>query len=366
MLSLFGFGKRRKTTRKSGRKVSRKGSRKGSRKPPARVLKMCKKLKVRVSVKRGSKRVYKPVKVLMKQCKKKLRMLKKARKGRKGSKGRKVRKGRKGRKVVRRLRKARKSMFGRRLRFGACGSMMKGPVGMEFGGYKSKMSGMGPMGMEFGRRRLRFGACGSAAGSMMKGPMGMEFGARRIKFGRNAVGDGMQFGKGRRRPAKKVSKAAAMKAFKAFYRRHCQASSRMGRSRFGFQPTLNMMMGTEFCPLGQGGVLGGTSTGLFPTPCHKYDAKEAAAEESVYLGPRYGGSDKESRVGKLEDKWRSDNALGLPLKGDIDPMHGTRVKFGRRRRRTSKKVRCKPRKVVRRRRKPAKKVVRRRKVARKY
>ena len=51
------FGKKRKTSKKNV-------------KPPAKILKMCKKLKIKVTIKRGSKRVYKSLSVLKKQIKK--------------------------------------------------------------------------------------------------------------------------------------------------------------------------------------------------------------------------------------------------------------------------------------------------------
>ena len=73
MLAFLGFGKKRK----SSRKVSRKGRKaRGGKKPPAKLLKMCKKLRIKATMKRGSKRVYKSSRVLLKQCKKKLKMLK--------------------------------------------------------------------------------------------------------------------------------------------------------------------------------------------------------------------------------------------------------------------------------------------------
>ena len=235
MLGLFGFGKKRKVSR---RKTSRKVS-KGSKKPAAKVVRMCKKFKVKMTMKRGSKRIYKPTRVLLKLCKRKMKMLKKkmlkARKGSKKSK-KSTRKG------VRKNR--RKSSIGSRFRFGASGG----------GSDKSQMM---------------FGA-----------PRSISFGAQ-----------GMEFGKKRRSAPKKISKASAMKAFKAFYRRHC-TSSAMGRgSRFGNggNPPLYQSMGYEFCPLGSGGVLGANSTGLFPSPCHSMNAKEAAAEQGVKLGKRYGG-----------------------------------------------------------------------------
>lgn len=62
MAQLLDYGKRRRRKRKSsfGKKV---------KKPSAATKRMCKKLKVRLTVKRGGKRVYKSEKVLKKQCK---------------------------------------------------------------------------------------------------------------------------------------------------------------------------------------------------------------------------------------------------------------------------------------------------------
>ena len=60
----YRFGKRSRRTR---RRAS------GSRKPPAKLLRMCKKYKIKVTMKRGSKRVYKSASVLKKQLKKKMR-----------------------------------------------------------------------------------------------------------------------------------------------------------------------------------------------------------------------------------------------------------------------------------------------------
>jgi hypothetical protein len=240
MLSLFGFGKKRRSPKSSKKSVRprRKVVSKRS-KPSAKVLKMCKKLKVKVTMKRGGRRMYKSEKVLVKQCKLKLKMLKRSKK------------------VTRKVSK-RKMMFGSRFKFGeGCGS-----------NYVSDRS------------------------------MSM-FGARRIKFGgqRDNVPE-MEFGKATRRRRvsgkRKVSKAAAMKAFREFYRRHCSSSLGVRRSRFGNggTPPLYQSMGYEFCPLGSGGVLGANSTGLFPSPCHSMNRAEARREEAVKLPTRYSGSDK--------------------------------------------------------------------------
>jgi hypothetical protein len=241
MLSLFRFGKKRRSApKKSSKKVKK------SVKPPAKLLKMCKKLRVKVSLKRGGKRVYKKAKVLAKQCKRKLRMIEKAKKARKGA------------------------------RFGA-----------------SKV------------RRSRFGA--SCGASNMMNNRDMMFGASKLRFAGRTMGTEMEFGKKR----KVVSKAAAMKAFKQFFRRHCKSTVRMGRrTRFGNggNPPLYQSMGYEFCDLGSGGVLGANSTGLFPSPCHKMNMKQARAEESVVLADRYGGSDKEPASVKKADKARAKNS----------------------------------------------------------
>jgi hypothetical protein len=199
MLSLFGFGKkaRRSTTKAS--------------KPPSRLLKICKKYRVKTTAKRGGKRVYRPTAMLKKLCLRKARALKK--------------KLMKGRSTTRRSRMGGEMEFGKGRR-----------AQMEFGSPE----------MEFGKGRraqMEFGAsCGNQ----------MEFGGH---------GNQMEFGKRR-----KVNKVAAMKAFKSFYRRHCAPRG----SRFGFgsggNPPLWQSMGYEFCSDG-GGVLGANSTGLFPTPC---------------------------------------------------------------------------------------------------
>jgi len=57
----LSYGKRRRRKRSFGKKVSKK--------PSAAIRRMCKRLKVRLTIKRGKKRVYKSEKVLKKQCK---------------------------------------------------------------------------------------------------------------------------------------------------------------------------------------------------------------------------------------------------------------------------------------------------------
>jgi hypothetical protein len=259
MLSIFGFGKRRRRSTKS-----RKSTKKGARKPPAALLRMCKKYKVKTTVKRGTKRVYKKARLLKKLCMRKKKMMLKKKKTSKRTKSRKVR----------RTRRVRRSRFGGTLE----------EVHKKNGGAK-----------------LLFGAGGCSAkynNSMMFGGLLNEANARQ-KLPPPAVE--VMFG--RRKSSKKLSKPAAMKAFKQFYRRHCRSSRMGGRFRFGSGGNPPLSGGYEFCPSGQGGVLGANSTGLFPSPCTPMDAAQAAAEANVALptyaspsavafGRRYGGRRK--------------------------------------------------------------------------
>jgi hypothetical protein len=68
--SIFTFGKKKRRSLKKKSKVV-------SVKLPKKLLSICKKLKVKVTVKRGTKKVYKSLKVLKKECLKKIKVLKK-------------------------------------------------------------------------------------------------------------------------------------------------------------------------------------------------------------------------------------------------------------------------------------------------
>jgi hypothetical protein len=207
-MGLFGlsFGKKRRRTTKR--------SKKGSRKPPSKLLRICKKYRVKATKKVGGKRVYKSVASLKKLCLRKARALKK--------KLEKAMKKRKGAKSTKRHRK-----------------------------HRARRDAFGEAEMEFGRRRRR------SAG----------FGSRRLPMFGNPLEQPAAFGKRRRVGARsgKTSRNAAMKAFRAFYKRHC-AGRRSGFGNGG-NPALSASMGYEFCPNGQGGVLGFNSTGLYPSPC---------------------------------------------------------------------------------------------------
>jgi hypothetical protein len=246
-MGFFGFGKKKRTTR---RKTV-------SKKPPARLIRICKKYRVKATRKVGGKRVYKSIKVLKKLCLKKAYALKK--------KLMKMAKSKKGSKKT--TRRRRKSRFGeddeeeedmsfghRRSRFGqTMGGAIKesakvaatnmGPVLVPKMGANVEMMGIGP------RLRNFYDDCQ----------------ARNGHYVAPSCTTSLRFGK-RRRVGAKASRKTAMKAFSAFFKRHC-AGRRGSRFGSGGNPPLSASMGYEFCPNGMGGVLGANSTGLFPSPC---------------------------------------------------------------------------------------------------
>ena len=210
MPTLFGFGKRR---RRSASKAS---------KPPSKLLKLCRKYRVKTTAKRGGKNCYRPTTMLKRLCLKKARALKK--------------------KLMR------SSSFGKK----RCQWKRKSAFGSSCGGA-----------MEFGKGRRPSSA--------------MEFGKGRR---RRRPSSAMEFGKRRR-----VNKTAAMKAFKTFYRRHCGArGSRFGFGSGG-NPPLWQSMGYEFCSDG-GGVLGANSTGLYPSPCMPKSGAKRSAPRRPGAAPR--------------------------------------------------------------------------------
>ena len=79
-MAFFLFGKKRSTRKKTSPK-----------KPPAKILRMCKKLKIKCTVKRGSKRVYRKVSVLKKLISRKMKKACKGSKTAHRTKSRKVR-----------------------------------------------------------------------------------------------------------------------------------------------------------------------------------------------------------------------------------------------------------------------------------
>jgi len=270
MLSLLGFGKRRRRSTKS-RKSAKKGGR--GRKPPAALLRMCKKYKVKSTVKRGTKRVYKKARLLKKLCMRKKKMMLKKKKSSKRTKSRKVRR-------TKRTRRVRRSRFGSALdeaynmnggknfMFGAsCGSKYNDSMG--FGRTRSPKS-------KFSRAAKEFSGfykdnCGNRFGGLLNAAVASK----------NLPPPAVEVMFGRRKRSPKMSKPAAMKAFKQFYRRHCRSSRMGGRFRFGSGGNPPLSGGYEFCPSGQGGVLGANSTGLFPSPC-----------TPAAFGRRYGGRRK--------------------------------------------------------------------------
>jgi hypothetical protein len=264
MLSLLGFGKRRRRSTKS-RKSAKKGGR--GRKPPAALLRMCKKYKVKTTVKRGTKRVYKKARLLKKLCMRKKKMMLKKKKSSKKSR------------KVRRTRRVRRSRFGgaldeaynmnggKNFMFGAsCGS--KYNDSMVFGRTRSPKSKFSSAAKEFSG--FYKDNCGNSFGGILDNIVA----SKNLPIPKPVV----SFGKKR---SPKMSKPAAMKAFKQFYRRYCHSSKMGGRFRFGSGGNPPLSGGYEFCPSGQGGVLGANSTGLFPSPC-----------TPAAFGRRYGGRRK--------------------------------------------------------------------------
>jgi hypothetical protein len=92
------------------------------KKPTKRIIRLCRKYRIKISVKRGSKRVYKTKRVLMKQLRKKMKQRKTKRKSRFGSCG---------------CGKAATSYGKRSSRFGSCG------CGKSVTSYGKRSSGFG-------------------------------------------------------------------------------------------------------------------------------------------------------------------------------------------------------------------------------
>ena len=280
MLSLFGFGKKRRRVSSRGKKLVRK--------PPARLLRICKKYHVKSTKKVGRRRVYKPAKVLAKQCLRKAKMMKRGRKMVHRRRGRKMVHRRRGRKMVHRRRRVRAPMMGRS-RFGESSINPK------------IMSSSTPYPMPPPMKP----PVPPPMPSMMMPIRGMSL----EELCKNQNMHLLSFGKHRRRGRKmihrrrrRVSKASAMKAFRKYYRRNFGAmrSTRFGN---GGNPPLWHSMGYEFCPSGMGGVLGANSTGLFPSPCTSLNSAQAKAEAAVAL-PSYSSS-----YGRRSRRRRS-NAIG--------------------------------------------------------
>ena len=274
MQPLFQFGKKRRTVRRKSVK-----SRKTHKKPPSRLLKICKKCHVKATKKVGGKRVYKSVSSLKKQCLKKLKVMKK-----KMLKQKKM--ALKHKKTHRKRRTIR-----RRDGFGELAFGKKRLITRRRDAFGE---------LEFGRRRR------SGFGAVTPMPYAMP-----THFGKRSA---------------KVSKAAAMKAFRSFYKRHC-AGMRKTRFGNGGNPPLSQSMGYEFCPSGMGGVTGANSTGLFASPCTSMNQAQAAAESAMEL-PSYSSSYGRRRYRKKSSMKRKSAAIGTRKRSS--------AAFGRRRRPSKK------------------------------
>ena len=142
VLSLL-FGKRRRVKKKSAKKSSfgkkRKFGRKSTKKPakkankvPLALRKKCKKCGVKLTVKRGSKRVAKSEKLLKKQLAKKMKMMKKKKAAAKKKKVRKSKLGKRRKRKTKRKKKTvkRKRKKTKRRRSGYGASKGRSSLGM--------------------------------------------------------------------------------------------------------------------------------------------------------------------------------------------------------------------------------------------
>ena len=285
MFSLFSFGKKSgskkssKRPSKNSKKVSKKGSKKSGTKPPAKLLSICKRLKVKTTMKRGTKRVYRPVSVLVKVCKKKVKVAKAKRMAKfgfgSGGCSRLVQFGKKNSK------KGSKKGSKKSSKKGSKKSSTKIPAKLRSMCKKLKVKTT----MKRGSKRVYRPV--SVLVKLCKKKLKVTKAKRMPKFGKKSKSN------------KKVSKStpgkvAAMRAFKKFYTTHCKPTLRRS-ARFGFglgNPSTNAMMGHDFCPNG-GGVL--ESTGLFASPCRgptggvaSFGAK-SRKPRAVYRKPKCAG-----------------------------------------------------------------------------
>ena len=276
MLSLFGFGKRRRKVKSS--------SKKSSRKPPARLLKICKKYHVKATKKVGGRRCYKSIACLKRCCLKKARAMKK-----------------KLMKMAKRSKKTTKRTTRRRTRMGEDKDIMS--FGMR---RRLPMFGSKDMMPE---SKSKFGLCYDREGNLKT----------LLKDSCNAPN---QWKFGKRNRSVKVSKAKAMKAFRSFWKRHCAGR----RSRFGNggNPMLNASMGYEFCPNGMGGVLGANSTGLFPSPC-----MSSSSSGSKSMAGSLSGAMTRSTSSTAGSMTRSGSGSGAMTASAFGKRRRVRSAFGR-------------------------------------
>ena len=164
--------------------------------------------------------------------------------------------------------------------------------------------------------------------------------------------------------ARRTSKAAAMRAFRTFYKRNCRGN-KCRRSGFGDggNPELSMTMGSEFCRDGTG-VLGPNSTGLFPSPCGAF-GKRRIRRTTVVRRRRRAAFGKRRRRRTTVVRRRRRAAFGRKTR---KTRRSTKRRVGRPRkarrstksRKTTKRRVGRPRKV---RRSTKRRVVRRRRAA---
>jgi hypothetical protein len=229
MTLFFGKKRRRRTAKKA----------KSVKKPPARLLKICKKYRVKATKKVGKRRVYKSIAVLKRLCLKKARALKKklikmAKRSKKT--------GKKSKRATTRTRRRRT-----RSRFGDESGCPEGDIKCIREWFKKK-------------ERSNFGdESGCPEGDIKCIREWFKKKERESNFGVCAPGYTYKvYPDGESRCAK----FGAMRRLPMF-------GNRRGRYGFGSggNPDLNAAMGYSFCSDGNQGVLGSNNTGLFPSQC---------------------------------------------------------------------------------------------------
>lgn len=282
MLSFFGFGKKKRTSK--------------SNKPSARVLRLCKKHNIKTTTSASGTRVYRKEECLKKECARKVNELKKLSSAISASARTTARKSAPASKPV-----ANVSAVYRARATGGSPLSKPGVVAAN----KAKAAEL---------RKLRSAKAAASGRNKLRTAVNVSKAATRMQNvaarGTYVPPEVTAFGFGKGRPVKRsVSKAAAMKAFRSFYRRHCSFGSdnTLGcgfgqryrvrrRTRFGLNPPLSQSMGVEFCTKG-GGVLGKFSTGLYATPCMSNATHKSLSRKSSTLRKLI--SKKQKALGKL-------------------------------------------------------------------
>ena len=143
----------------------------------------------------------------------------------------------------------------------------------RFGGMSSLTQNMG---YEFcDERKYRGGVLSEDSTGLFPSPCRLRQAPAMLAAG-PAAGPASAFGKRRRRSGFGTPSSSFGRAVRAY--RNYYGATRGRRSGFGYSPNLQSMMGYEFCDPKKyrGGVLSEDSTGLFPSPCRLRQAPVAA------------------------------------------------------------------------------------------